>query len=102
AMPLLRNSSRTRSAAVAAAVVSLEEGGGGVTDRVEGYHLAPALRAARALPAGQPPLPVGALRVGRGNERPQHRRGRPRGEVNVVDEADRAAQRRPIRLRAGA
>ena len=80
-------------------VVSLEEGGGGVTDRVEVYHLDPELRADRGLLAGQPALPVGALRVGRGNERPQHRRGRPRGEVNVVDVADRVDERCPIGLR---
>src|SRR4029077_17049241 len=58
AIPSLRKVSRTRSAAVAAAVVSLEKGGGGVTDRVEVYHLDPQLRTDREFLIWQPAPPV--------------------------------------------
>src|SRR5262245_13451151 len=76
AIPSRLNASRTCSAVVAAAVISVEEGGGGVKDRVQVYHLRAELCADGELPGRQPVAPVRSLRVVPRAEPAEHRFGR--------------------------
>src|SRR5713226_9752065 len=110
AMPSTRSESTARcwrssssgrwkvSAPVAAGLVSLEDGGGGVKDGVEVYHFDPGIAAHRELFLRQAPAPVRSLGVVAGLEQAEHALGRDLGEMRVVDEADRVEDRAALGL----